>query len=63
MTTQQIANDLEDYLERKYERAMDRLDRNYLETEMSEYDYQNEVEMLRVQIFQGMVAVCNLKNQ
>ena len=63
MTTQQTANDLESYLERRFERAMDRLDRNYLETEMSEYDYQNEVEMLRVQIFQGMVAVCDLENQ
>jgi hypothetical protein len=63
MTTQQTANDLESYLERRFERAMDRLDRNYLETEMSEYDYQNEVEMLRVQIFQGIVAVCNLENQ
>jgi hypothetical protein len=63
MKTQQTANDLESYLERRFERAMDRLDRNYLETEMSEYDYQNEVEMLRVQIFQGMVAVCDLENQ
>ena len=63
MTTQQTANDLESYLERRFERAMDRLDRNYLETEMSKYEYQNEVEMLRVQIFQGMVAVCNLENQ
>jgi hypothetical protein len=64
MTTQQmLASDLESCLERRFERAMDRLDRNYLETEMSEYDYQNEVEMLRVQIFQGMVAVCDLENQ
>ena len=63
MTKQQIANDLESYLERRFERAIDRLDRKYLESDMSEYDYQNEVEMLRVQIFQGMVAVCDLKNQ
>ena len=64
MTTQQmLASDLESCLERRFERAMDWLDRNYLESDMSEYEYQNEVEMLRVQIFQGMVAVCNLKNQ
>ena len=63
MTTQQIANDLESYLERKYERAIDRLDRKYLESDMSEYEYQNEVEMLKVQIFQGMVEVCKLENQ
>lgn len=63
MTTQQIANDLESYFERKYERAMDRLDRKYLESDMSEYEYQNEIEMLKVEIFQGMVSVCNLENQ
>jgi hypothetical protein len=63
MTTQQIANDLESYLERRYERAIDRLDRKYLESDMSEYEYQNEVEMLKVQVFQGMVSVCNLENQ
>ena len=60
MTTQQIASDLESYLERKYERAIDRLDRKYLESDMSEYEYQNEIEMLKVQIFQGMVEVCKL---
>lgn len=64
MTTQQMtASDLESYLERKYERAMDRLDRKYLESDMSEYEYQNEIEMLKVEIFQGMVSVCNLENQ
>lgn len=63
MTTQQIASDLESYLERKYERAMDRLDRKYLESDMSEYEYQNQIEMLKVEIFQGMVSVCNLENQ
>ena len=57
MTKQHIANDLEDYLERKYERAIDRLDRKYLESDMTEYEYQNAVEMLRVQIIQGMVEV------
>ena len=62
-TTQMLANDLEDYLERKYERAIDRLDRKYMNSDMSEYEYQNEVEMLKVQIFQGMVSVCNLENQ
>ena len=62
-TTQMLANELESYLERKYERAIDRLDRKYLESDMSEYEYQNEVEMLKVQIFQGMVAVCDLENQ
>ena len=60
MTTTQIASDLESYLERKYERAIDRLDRKYLESDMSEYEYQNEIEMLKVQIFQGMVEVCKL---
>lgn len=63
MTTQIIASDLESYLERKYERAMDRLDRKYLESDMSEYEYQNQIEMLKVEIFQGMVSVCNLENQ
>lgn len=63
MTTKQIASDLESYLERKYERAMDRLDRKYLESDMSEYEYQNQIEMLKVEIFQGMVSVCNLENQ
>jgi hypothetical protein len=63
MTTQQIASDLESYLERRYERAIDRLDRKYLESDMSEYEYQNEVEMLKVQIFQGMVSVCKLAKQ
>ena len=64
MTTQQMtAVDLEDYLERKYERAIDRLDRKYMNSDMSEYEYQNEVEMLKVQIFQGMVEVCKLENQ
>ena len=64
MTTRQmIAVDLESYLERKYERAMDRLDRKYLESDMSEYEYQNHIEMLKVEIFQGMVAVCGLENQ
>ena len=63
MTTQQITSDLESYLERKYERAMDRLDRKYLESDMSEYEYQNQIEMLKVEIFQGIVAVCNLENQ
>ena len=64
MTTQQMtAVDLESYLERKYERAIDRLDCKYLESDMSEYEYQNEVEMLKVQIFQGMVEVCKLENQ
>ena len=58
-----MAGDLESYLERRYERAIDRLDRKYLESDMSEYEYQNEAEMLKVQIFQGMVAVCNFENQ
>jgi hypothetical protein len=62
-TTQMLANDLESYLERRYERAIDRLDRKYLESDMSEYEYQNEVEMLKVQVFQCMVSVCNLENQ
>ena len=61
-TTQMLANYLESYLERRYERAIDRLDRKYLESDMSEYEYQNEAEMLKVQIFQVMVAVCNLEN-
>lgn len=63
MTTQQIASELESYLERKYERAMDRLDRKYLESDMSEYEYQNQIDILKVEIFQGMVAVCDLENQ
>ena len=62
-TTQIIANDLESYIERKFERAMDRLDRKYLESDMSEYEYQNQIEMLKVEIFQGMVAVCHHENQ
>jgi hypothetical protein len=60
-TTQIIARDLEDYLERKFERAMDRLDRKYLESDMSEDEYQYQIEMLKVEIFQGMVQVCNLE--
>lgn len=63
MTTQQIASDLESYLERKYERAMDRLDRKYLESDMSEEEYQNQIDILKVEIFQGMISVCNLENQ
>ena len=64
MTTQQMtAVDLLDYLERKFERAMEKLDKRYFDSDMSEYEYQNEVEMLKVQIFQGMVSVCNLENQ
>ena len=64
MTTQQMtANDLLDYLERRYERAIDRLDRKYLESDMSEDEYQNQIDILKVEIFQGMVAVCNLENQ
>jgi hypothetical protein len=63
MTTTQIASDLESYLERKYERAIDRLDRKYLESDMSEDEYQNQIDILKVEIFQGMVAVCNLENQ
>jgi hypothetical protein len=64
MTTAQIvASELENYLERKYERAIDRLDRKYINSDMSEYEYQNEVEMLKVEIFQGMVEVCNLEKQ
>jgi hypothetical protein len=62
-TTQMTANDLESYLERRYERAIDRLDRKYLESDMSEYEYQNQIDILKVEIFQGMVAVCNLENQ
>ena len=62
-TTQMPANALQSYLQRRYQRAIDRLDRKYLESDMSEYEYQNEVEMLKVQIFQGMVAVCDLENQ
>jgi hypothetical protein len=62
-TTQILASELEDYLERKYERAIDRLDRKYMNSDMSEYEYQNEVEMLKVEIFQGMVEVCNLEKQ
>jgi hypothetical protein len=58
-----MASELEDYLERKYERAIDRLDRKYMNSDMSEYEYQNEVEMLKVEIFQGMVEVCNLEKQ
>lgn len=60
---QMIASELEDYLERKYERAMDRLDRKYMNSDMSEYEYQNQIEMLKVEIFQGMVQVCNLEKQ
>jgi prefoldin subunit 5 len=64
MTTQQMtAVDLLDYLERRFERAMETLDKRYFESDMSEYEYQNEIEMLKVQIFQGMVAVCDLENQ
>ena len=62
-TTQMLANDLEDYLERKYERAIDRLDRKYMDSDMSEYEYQNEVEMLKVEVFKGMVQICNLEKQ
>ena len=62
-TTQMLANDLEDYLEHKYERAIDRLDRKYMDSDMSEYEYQNEVEMLKVEVFQGMVQICNLEKQ
>jgi hypothetical protein len=62
-TTQMLAIELEDYLERKYERAIDRLDRKYMNSDMSEYEYQSEVEMLKVEIFQGMVEVCNLEKQ
>ena len=62
-TTQMLANELEDYLERKYERAIDRLDRKYMNSDMSEYEYQNEIEVLKVEIFQGMVQVCNLEKQ
>lgn len=58
-----LANDLEDYLERKYERAIDRLDRKYMDSDMSEYEYQNEVEMLKVEVFKGMVQICNLEKQ
>lgn len=63
MTTQQIASDLESYLERRYERAIDRLDRKYLESDMSEDEYQNQIDILKVKMFQGMVVVCDLENQ
>jgi hypothetical protein len=62
-TTQMLASELENYLERKYERAIDRLDRKYMNSDMSEYEYQNEIEMLKVEIFHGMISVCEIEKQ
>lgn len=62
-TTQILAVDLLDYLENKYEKEMEKLDKQYFESDMSEYEYQNLSEMLKVEIFQGMISVCNLENQ
>lgn len=62
-TTQILAVDLLDYLENKYGKEMEKLDKQYFESDMSEHEYQNLSEMLKVEIFQGMVAVCDLENQ